>query len=122
MIQLEVFFDSLGDLEILQYGLPIGLNFALSMPEIEAILVEQGITKADLSLPTGDSLNDDFNALANLYIALKGLGFSSIDDFETLQDPVVLAAITDQAIADIFDAVFAFNLVSSNAEVMSGII
>ena len=115
-------FANLGQLEMLQYGLPIGLNYALGMPDVEAMLLEQGVTKADLTLPEGADLQGDFEAIADLYLAIQGLGFDSMDDFETLQDPAVFGAITDQAIADVFDALFAFNMVNDNTAVVSGLI
>ncbi|PKK87549.1 MAG: hypothetical protein CVV63_00640, partial [Tenericutes bacterium HGW-Tenericutes-8] len=115
-------FANLGQLEMLQYGLPVGLNYALGMPDVEAMLLEQGVTKEDLTLPTGEDLQNDFEAIADLYLAIQGLGFDSMDDFETLQDPAVFGAITDQAISDVFEALFAFNMVNGNTSVVAGLI
>ena len=114
-------FDTLGDLAILQYGLPVGLNYALGLEDVEKILTEQGLTKDDLILPDGVKLNEDFEAIAEMYVAIQGLGFDSFDDFETLQDKEVMASISDQAISDMFDALFEFNLVNDNTAVVGGI-
>ena len=112
-------FTALGNLELLQYGLPIGLNFVIQGAAVQQIFTDLGITTEDVTLPTGEELQADFANIATLYVAVQGLGFDSFDDFSTMTDPAVLGAIPDQAIADIFDAIFAFSIISNNTGIAS---
>ena len=115
-------FTSLSQIDLIEYGLPLGLNYALQMQEVVNLIEEQGLTKDDLTLPDQASLMGDFLAIADLYVAIQGLGFQSFDEFETLTQPEVLSTISDQTVSDIMDALFGFSLVSSNTTLMAGII
>ncbi len=112
-------FEALGELDLIEYGLPIGLNFLIQSEAVQQTFTDLGITTDDITLPTGEELQDDFANIANIYLAVQAMGFTSMDDFETLTDPAVLAAIPDQAIADLFDAIFAFSIIENNSAVAS---
>lgn len=112
-------FTSLGELDLIEYGLPIGFNYVLQMASVQQVFTDLGVTQDDLTLPTGEELQADFANIANVYTAVQGMGFDSMDDFETLTDPAVMASIPDQAIADLFDAVFGFSIIENNSAIAS---
>lgn len=112
-------FDSLGELDLIQYGLPIGLNFLIQSDAVQQAFTDLGITSDDITLPTGEELQADFANIANIYLAVQAMGFTSMDDFDNLTDPAVLNAVPDQAIADLFDAIFAFSIIENNSTVAS---
>jgi phage shock protein PspC (stress-responsive transcriptional regulator) len=115
-------FDSLGDLELLQYGLPVALNYALGLDSVEEMLTKQGLTKEDLVLPDGTKLNEDFESIADMYVAIQGLGITSFSDFDRFKDKEFLESINDQAISDGFDALFSFNLINDNKDAVGGVL
>ncbi|MCU0104637.1 CvpA family protein [Acholeplasma vituli] len=115
-------FTSLGELDILEFGLPIGLNYLIQSEAVQQVYTDLGITSDDVTYPNTDDLKADFANIANVYIAIQDMGFDSMDDFDTLTDPEVMAAIPDQAIADLFDAIFGFTVISSNTNIASQLI
>ncbi|MBW4258594.1 hypothetical protein KTG15_12995 [Methanobacterium sp. YSL] len=112
-------FTDLGKLDILEYGLPVGLNYLIQSEAVQQIYTDLGITSDDITYPTTTQLKADFANIANIYKAVQAMGFDSMDDFDNLTDPATLEAIPDQAIADLLNAVFAFSIVSSNQTVAS---
>ncbi|MDG0887796.1 beta strand repeat-containing protein [Paracholeplasma manati] len=112
-------FDALGELDLIEYGLPIGLNFLIQSEAVQQTFTDLGITSDDITLPTGEELQADFANIANIYLAVQAMGFTSMDDFNNLTDPAVLNAVPDQAIADLFDAIFAFSIIENNSSVAS---
>ncbi len=112
-------FDALGELDLIQYGLPIGLNFLIQTEAVQQTFTDLGITIDDITLPTGEELQADFANIANIYLAVQAMGFTSMDDFNNMSDPAVLGVIPDQAIADLFDAIFGFSIISNNTGVAS---
>lgn len=115
-------FTSLGELDILEYGLPIGLNYLIQSEAVQQVYADLGITSDDVNYPEIEDLKADFANIANVYAAVQAMGFDSMDDFETLTDPAVMATIPDQAISDLFDAVFGFSVISSNTQIASQLI
>ena len=117
--QATEIITKLTELRLLEYGLPIAINYFLSMEDIQTMMLDNGIDLADLVKPTPEELITDLGNLVEVYIAVKDLGYSSIEELEQLQNTENLELITDQQVTNLVSSLFGFNVLNDNSILIS---
>ena len=117
--QATEIITKLTELRLLEYGLPIAINYFLSMEDIQTMMLDNGIDLADLVKPTPEELITDLGNLVEVYIAVKDLGYTSIEELEQLQNTENLGLITDQQVTNLVSSLFGFNILNDNSILIS---
>ena len=66
--QAAEIITKLTELRLLEYGLPIAINYFLSMEDIQTMMLDNGIDLADLVKPTPEELIVDLGNLVEVYL------------------------------------------------------
>lgn len=114
--------SKLSELKLLEYALPIGLNFFFNLESTQQLMIENGLDVTDLVKPIPEELLIDFENLANVYKAVKDLGYSSVDELKALENTENLKLITDVQTTNLVSSIFGFNVLTDNSRLISTVL
>ncbi|MDD2260551.1 MAG: hypothetical protein PHO87_06105, partial [Acholeplasmataceae bacterium] len=117
--QVTEIITKLTELQLLEYGLPIAINYFLSLEDTQTIMLDNGIDLADLVKPTPEELIADLGKFVDVYIAVKDLGYTSVEELKQLQNTENLELITDQQVTNLVSSIFGFNVLNDNSILIS---
>lgn len=116
--EIEEVLDLLVEVELLKYGLPVAVNLLFNSEEMKQTLEDNNFDINDIVKPSYQDLLDDINNFKNVYKALKSFGLESFDGIENiLEDPEF--EVSENSIEMLIDAIFDFQLIDKNLEVIS---
>lgn len=120
--QVTEIITKLTELQLLEYGLPIAINYFLSMEDTQTMMLDNGIDLTDLVKPTPEELVADLGNLVDVYSAVKDLGYTSVEELKQLQNTENLELITDQQVRNLVSSILGFNVLNDNSILVSTIL
>lgn len=120
--EVSEIISKLSELKLLEYALPIGLNFFFNLESTQQLMIENGLDVTDLVKPIPEELLIDFENLANVYKAVKDLGYSSVDELKALENTENLKLITDVQTTNLVSSIFGFNVLTDNSRLISTVL
>lgn len=111
--EADKIIEKLAELQVVELGLPIAVNYLLTMPETIKTMEDNGLNPDDLKRPSEEELMSDFLNLTNIYGLAKDMGFNHVDDFTNVNEEFVIK-IDDVYISDLVYVVFDFSILYKN--------
>lgn len=118
--EVEEVLSKISESKLVQLGLPLGVNFLLSLEQVEQIMVDNNITMDDITKPTKQELIDDFKKFVDVYDLIKDMGFNHLEDFDNIDQEFIIA-IEDELVIRLFDVLFNFSIIDNNKDFVAAL-
>ena len=116
--EVEEVLDMLVEMELLKYGLPVLVNIGFNSEQMKKVLADNNFDIDEIVKPSADNLLADLSNFKNVYKALKSFGLDNFKDFSNILENPDLD-ISEDNIELLVDAVFGFEIIDINLEVIS---
>lgn len=111
--------DELAEIQLLEYILPMALNYVLNEPGLQDIITTYGINEEDIVKPSPEELINDIKNIKEVYLLLKDLDVNSLDDAGNLFKDGAFFELEDEELERMVGVVFDFELIDSNTQLLA---